>query len=385
MNTAYVLIPIAVFLVLAVPLFLMLRKGDSKSEWRGPIGDLDLVVAILGTAKLGARRLRLSVSRRVTYLLMVFEAQAAIVTLPIITARQKKHKDELFELMARSGEDGSVQEDKSGQSSYSVRLEGEPEQIAERLKDLFLKVFDVDSNRVLEYSVQSHWLDLVELSHWKSGATEASPEKAPIAATTDRAVNAKAESRRDLFSLALFLLAPIPFLLAYGWFDIFLASIVALVMLGGRIVFKLIKQGWTLRPLANANWIIMLGGCALTVCFREPYMLQLVPTVLCGVWAIGAFLPLFRGRTVCDDGTPGVQSLKFRDRLFLTSAFVVTCIIGALVNEYLRANASLDYWVWYFAYFRLELLLGFVVTIMPIAAWVLPRNANDTVGTQARS
>lgn len=385
MNLTYVLFPIAAFLVLAGPLFLMFRKGDSESEWRGPIGDLDLVVAILGTANIGARHLRLSVSRRVTYLLVDFEAQAAIVTLPIVTARQRKHKDDLFELMARSREDGSVQEDKSEQSSYSVRLEGEPEQIAERLKDLFLKVFDVDSNRVLEYSVQSHWLDLVELSHWKSGATEASCEKAPIAATTDRAVNAMAKSRRDLFSLARFFLVPIPFLLAYGWFDIFVASIVALVMLGGRIVFKLIKRGWTLGPLmATTNWIVLLGGCALTVYFREPYMLQLVPTVLCGVWAIGAVFPLFRGRTAFDVDAPGVQNWKLRDRLFFTFAVVVTCTIGVSVNEYLRANASLDYWVWYFAYFRLELLLGLVVTTLPISIWVQSRGANDPVGTQAR-
>lgn len=384
MNIAYVLIPIAAFLILA-GLFhilsnnLLFPKGDGKEEWRGRIGDIDLVVAILATANLGARRLRLSVSRRVTYLLVDFEARAAVVSLPIVTARQKKHKDELLGLMARSGEEGGVHEDESGQSSFSVRLQGEPEQIAERLKSLFLKIFDVDENRVLEYTVQSHRADLRELWHRQSRSTGTAHEGAPIAATAGRTEKEMAGYPSGcLFAIAELLLLPIPFLLAYAWSDIFFASVVVLVMLGGRIAFEFIKQGWTLRPLANINWIVTLGGCALTVYFREPYMLQLVPTVLCGIMAIAAFLPLFKGRTVLDDRTPDAQIRNLRGRLLVTASVVVACVIGALINEYLRTNVSLDHWVWYFAYFRLELLLGFAATAAPVSAWVLSHNAKDT-------
>ena len=49
----------------------------------------------------------------------------------------------------------------------------------------------------------------------------------------------------------------------------------------------------------------------------------------------------------------------------MSFAILATCAGGIATNEFLRANVTLDVWVWFFAFVRIELLLGFLTSSMP--------------------
>ena len=41
------------------------------------------------------------------------------------------------------------------------------------------------------------------------------------------------------------------------------------------------------------------------------------------------------------------------------------------MNEYLRRTLTLDAWVWFFAFFRIEFVLGFLVTSIPLLYYMV--------------
>jgi hypothetical protein len=68
-------------------------------------------------------------------------------------------------------------------------------------------------------------------------------------------------------------------------------------------------------------------------------------------------------------------------RWLFAFAVIATCAGGTAMNEYLRGTLTLDAWVWFFAFFRIELVFGFLVASIPLICHMarhLRRSDGDT-------
>jgi intracellular septation protein A len=241
------------------------------------------------------------------------------------------------------------------------------------IKDVFVRMFDVDPGSALEFRTRAHLMDQNVIEQGLGGQHGDDTAELPTAYSQGRQLETSGETRAGCVKmLAGVLLLPLPFMIAYLEFGYLAASAVLVSVIVFREMYrrwKKSKGGSRFGDVLKVGLLLLTGA---TIVLRDPLYLQLIPTAALLVVAIAELLAVSLNLPHLSafhqahlDGDPRTA------RALLSFAIIAPCVGGAAINEYLRMNVALDTWVWFFAFFRIELILGFLVSSIPLLYYMV--------------
>ena len=368
MNLYLLLIPIGIIVATGLSIYGLFERGN-VFRWSIGLKDIDRYVISLMTVADDNAWLRVSVKRRITYLYAEFTKDRAQLLLPLLTRSQIKHKAKLLEILKTADPDARLVSIPSGPDSIEAQVFGKPDNVAEQLKRLVLRLFDVDEKRRLELLADARRSDLLRLGH-------------KFVELRDQEINGRTWQRttagRDTFRIVKqptgflrfisgYLLVPLPFVVACIWYGVTAACAVHLIVLGIATMVWIISGYNFVEPVPGRLLsLAVAAGCLATLVFDEARFVQSVPSVVCLLLFIYTAMTLLPGRSWFDISGPRAAWMSRSDRWFITSGIAVAALFAMAVNELLSIFAGLDVWIWYFAFLRLDVVLFLLITSAPM-------------------
>lgn len=371
---AYLIIPVLCFVLLAALTWVLFGPMTLERVRTGKFEDLDVILSVLMTAEGDGLFLVMKVARRVTSMKATFPGSVVRLEMPLITHRQQNRKESYLEILRDLKLDARVSSHGGDHEILEWEVEGPPVRASAVIKEAFARLFEVDRGRALEFRVFAHISDQSVIDQGLRGTQLSEGAELPTAATRGRPVESVKETRAGcMTSLADVLLLPLPFMIAYFQFGYVAASAVLVLVIVFRWAYRRWKKAESGTRVANALRVVppLLAGA--TIYFDDPFYLQLSPTTLLSVLAVAEILAVsFKLPHLSMFDPKKLDSPDYTGtvRMLLAFAFIATCIGGVAMNEYLRANVALDTWVWFFAFLRIELMLGFSVTLIPVVFYM---------------
>ena len=366
MSLYYLLVPLAFFIIIVavfLPISLRFPHGNETVTQRISFHDLGRIVSVLMTAKLGGRKAVIWAPKHASRLYVQFDAKGALVEILLATKSLQNRKDRLVaDLQSIDGTVRSIE-----QGALHVRFSGQPEAVAAQLGTAYLLTFNVESGRPLLAEVTA-WktdllgLGLLELREYQSGGLSG---EYPLS-TTANANPSKVEHPLAgcLGQAAALLLKPMPFVITYSWYGIIASCWVALgvvvTSIAVRWFIKPLLPRWSNIPLKSLFWTTAPYLLVLTT--GSVWFLMITPTVYCCVAGLTTIFGEWTGRSTVE---PSGADYGRKGRILTLVGMVSAFVIGGIANEYIRSEYSLDFWIWYFAYFRLELIFGMLALSLP--------------------
>ncbi|MEM7428243.1 MAG: hypothetical protein AAF441_19300 [Pseudomonadota bacterium] len=372
----YLVIPLLVFLGLVYFVYWQNTLKTRELDWSGKLNNLRFAVPILATAKLGERRLRLGVERRVTWLEVLFCRGGSRIELPLITKVQKSRRSELSGAVERLC--GSAEVRRGGEDEpdvISAVVSGTPLEQSQLIQRVFKDVFDVANARRISFTARAHPSDLEILRRFTVNRHEwddPGPAKGWTTETSERQI---IYTRRGCMSGLVFMLVLPTFFVAAFYLSGLKAAVItglaALLVFFPAAAWMRRRVGWQPeKKKQKTRWVVralplltVLGAVVYLATGDRSYF-QVLPAAYCLLFGAHFFEVWLRD----DDymvGPDGQRLLTRREtNLFLVSV-VVLSIGGAVLSEYVRTNASLTAWVWYFAFLRMELMVGLFAAFLP--------------------
>ena len=364
----YLLIPVVCFVLLIGVGWVISLVPNSEKSWKGRIKGLDVILSVLMTAKGYEPRLLMQVPRRVTWLKMTFPESSIRCEVPLITRLQQSRKERYLSLLRDLALQPKVARKESDQDVLNFRAEGPPSRVSAVIKEAFLKLFEVEPTRSLEFRATVNPLDWNVIEEGLQGLRPGDKADSPVAVTNRYVSDGSSNTAVGcIWSLAGFLLLPVPFVFAYLEFGVAAASATLMAILLCREIYRRWKDTKTGFRFVDSLIMLVLGLAGTTIALGDPIYLQLMPSIVLSVAAVAELLPVSSKVSSLWE-TPS-ETLPRIGRLLLSAAIVTTCMGGIALNEYLRATASLDTWIWYFAFFRIELVFGFLASAIPFISY----------------
>lgn len=380
----YLLIPISCFILFAWWGWAFLPWGAREETIKGKIDDLDLILSVLMTTGMDDPCLCINVQRRVTWLKMTFPDSVVRLEMPLMTRLQRSRGERYLEIFQGLDLDAYFSSNGGDYDTIECDVEAPPDRAATVIKDAFLRLFEVDTTRAVEFRIFAHHTDQTVIGNARSGNLRGyKPEQKelPVAAFQGDKAETYSEPRAGcLQALVRILLLPIPFLITYFEFGFVAASAVWVVLSLSWVVsrsWRGIKIPYRFHDYFGI--MVMVLPCA-TIYFKDPFYLQSIPTILCSGWAVAELFTVSFNRphlSFSPKGLPRPAQMRW------TFAFVVTFIGAIVFYEYLRATVTLDVWVWFFAFLRLELMLGMMTAMFPVITYMERHDTDTEAGTDA--
>ena len=369
---AYLIVPVVCFVLLAWLVWRLFSLTEVKI-WKGKIDDLDLILSVLMAAERGEPYLIMKVPRRAGSMKIAFSRSVVRLEMPLVTQSQQIHKESYRAILRDLKLDAQVSSHGTDPDILEWEVEGPPAKASAIIKDAFVRLFEVDPDRVLEFRVFAHVLDQYVIDQGLEEKRAGGKAELPTASTHGHQVESSDETRVGCLKvLAGLLLLPLPFMIAYLEFGYVAAGAVIIAIIVIREVYRRWKKSKAGIRLADFLKITVLLLTAATIYFYDPFYLQLIPTVVLSAVAVAVLLAV-------SFNLPSLSLFDLKDsaystrtvRILFSFAIIATCIGGAAMNEYLRRTLTLDAWVWFFAFFRIEFVLGFLVTSIPLLYYMV--------------
>ncbi len=380
---AYLIIPILCFALIGGVAWLILKPVWERQR-TGTITDLDAILSVLMTAEGDAASLVMKVPRRVTSMRLGIAKSRVDVELPIVTRLQRSRRARYQEMLSGLGLTADQSAAADGSESLRWRVTGSPLEASALIRSIFLELFEVDPDRRIEFHIRALTMDQGVIDEALQSVLPRDLADLPTAASEGRPEAAGDDARLGcLRFLAGLTLLPVPFVVAHLYFGVMAASAVLMAF----VILRLAHRIWKDRRL-TVDWrksfsIVALLLPGATIASGDPVYLQVLPTTILLMVAVVELVALVGNRPPLLGEKTTIPGLTPTGRVLLSGAILVTCIAAAAVNEYLRAHISLDAWVWVFAFVRIELLLGFLLTSTPFMFHQIGKLTNQN-GSAAR-
>jgi intracellular septation protein A len=373
----YLVVPVVCFALLAGLIWVLWADAVHVRTWKRKIDDIDVFLSVLMTAGTVDSYLILRVPRRVTWLKMTFRGSVVRLELPLITRLQKSRREKYLSILRDIGLDARITSDSGEYDALEWKVEGPPAGAATVIKDAFVELFEVEITRTLEILVFAHMWDQNVIDQALRGDSPPDKVKLPVAATQGQQADIAHQPRAGCMKVsASLLLMPLPFMIAYIEFGYLVATAVLVAIFISREAYRRWKKTIIGFQRLDLIKIIVPALSGATIYFNDPLYLQLIPTI---VLALVAFVELFFISFNLPPLLEWNRPLPRRGRLLFSFAIIASCIGGAALNEYLRTNITLDAWIWFFAFVRIELFLGFSTAMIPFSIY-MARNIQSPVG-----
>jgi len=378
---AYLLIPILCFVLLGGLTWVLMGPLAIAEVRKGKVDDLDLILSVLMTAEGIEPYLIMKVPRRVTSVKMTFSDSRVRLEMPLVTRHQQSHRERYLAILRDLKLNAQVSNQDSDHDTLEWEIEGTPAETSAIIKDAFVRLFEVDPGRALEFRAFAHAWDQKVIDQALQGPRSGDDEL-PTAATQGRQESSSDETRAGCMKLvAGVLLLPLPFMAAYLKFGYIAASAVLVAIIVCREAYLRWKGSKRGSRFAGALKTVVLLLTGTTIFVHDPFYLQLIPTAVLSILAVAEVLAVSFDLPQLSAFDPKEPGSPRPARMLLSFAIIATCVGAVAMNEYLRTNLTLDAWVWFFAFFRIELILGFLVTSIPLIYYMvqhIPRTDGDS-------
>lgn len=378
---AYLIIPVVCFVLLAGTWwFLSIGLADDRT-WQGKIDDLDRLLPVQMRDEPGSPILIVKLRGHVTSLLMTFADTAVRLEMPLITALQQSRRDSYLAILRDMKLEPRISSNESDTELLECEIDAPSDRVSATVKDVFMRLFDVNATRLVEFRIIRCSSGQSAKEEFLEGYRSGKPEEP----SNSEAQRCEAETIREertgcVKTLAGVLLLPLPFMIAYLEFGFVAATAVMVAIIVSRECYRQWKKPRRKVHITEIikSAILLLAGT--TIYFNDPFFLQLIPTVILSAAALVQLVAIVFGVpwfSLFDETKIEDYEDQRVYRLF-SYALIVTCIGGAAMNEYLRAQITLDAWIWYFAFVRIELALGFMVTAIPFMIYSVRKEEAET-------
>jgi intracellular septation protein A len=356
----YLIIPIVCFLVFAG---LSWAWGITERRyWEGTVDELDRVLPGLKTAKSTASCLILKVPEHRASVNMTFPGSRVRLKIPLVTDLQRDQRDSYFEFLQTLDSDAHIATHNKNHETLVYEIEGPMADVSLVLKKIIARLLEIDPEQILEFQVfgpfsKRESIDQAALDY----RSETYPNEAPEPTDQQRRAGC-------MGMLSSLFLLPIPFVVAYLEYGYIAASVVLVGIFVLREVYFRWKKRRASFSVGDAFKIAVLVLAGTTIYVEDPLYLQLIPTVGLTAAAVAHALAVtfnLKWPSLMDDANYEEPSV----RKTMTCAIIATCVGWAAMSEYLRTVLSLDEWIWYFAFVRIELIFGLLITLIPSAIY----------------
>lgn len=354
----YLVIPVLIFLVLAMVSHWFTTAMEIK-VFSGKHRHLRLVASVLMSATTGKRTLICKPTRRVVELEAIFRDGSTRVRLPLKTKAQQKNRHELLKKVLAFDASAKLSESSDGEMRIYAYLIGDAVKVGDELYSLMASVFDLDDNRSLEFQLDSYVHDLTIISNeWERFYLKAEQEL-PLAWTTSKTSDdLKKADAGCLPQLASLFLKPVPVITAFYYFGFETAVGTALVVWAISVTYFFIKdRADILQRFWKPNWWLLPGLAGASLWTGNATYFQLLPTAFCAAMALVA------AKTVAAQWqTTKHSNYTIDENMEWWTALISipTVLLGIVVSEYMRGALSLEAWIWYWAYLRIELMVAMI-------------------------
>lgn len=365
---AYLIIPLLCFALLAGVSWLFIRSLFRKF-WDGTVEELDCILSELMSKETGETHASLIMEPSAgTTVVITFTGSAIRLAIPLVPSLLRRQRSHYLTVLRDLELDPRIYGHHDGNDTLEWSVEEPLAKAATVIKDVLVKLLGEEATKTLRYQV-------VEESSGQSVFDQGAEFSKPAEQTnvsTAAPPEQKAKSVRDAQSgcfriLAGIFLWPIPFVIAYLQYGYIAASTVLIAIFILREIMRRWRTRTTEFSIFDVLKIVVLLLAGATINFSDPFYLQLIPTVALAIVAVTqslasafslSWLSLVDREKFNANNEPQMLPI-------LIFALVATCLGGAALNEYLRTTISLDSWIWYFAFVRIELLFGFLATTIP--------------------
>ena len=361
----YLLIPLLVCAFLALWASATFTTDGTEMVRTGTVSDLDPILSVLMTAAYGDPSVVIKPGLSDDRLKVTFPEGHARLEVFLDAGSEAGRRARCLAVLGDLGLSPIATGGDGEGCDLTCEVEGPVDSVARVIKEAFLRLFDVDSGHEAEFRVTAHYHDQSVITRALTTKPVGDSPNKPAAMTRGRDSESVTSGRRGcLGGLVQLLLLPVPFMWAYLQFGVAAASAMLIAILLIREVYQRYKrQDFRFRFLDLLK-LLIVGLSGVTALSGDPLYLQLVPIVVLSVAAAAQLLvAVFNLRPIFPE--EDIELSKAIKWLF-TFAIVVTCVCGAIFYDYLRTCCSLDSWMWFFAFARLELLLGLLTAAMPM-------------------
>ena len=364
-DLIYLIIPIVCFLVIAFMVWALTGYVRDETLNCGT-RDLDVILSVLMTSGYDRSALKIQgagktfVLENHVFLKMTFQGSQVLLEVPIAPRGALRAKEDVISALGRIGLD--VRESADG-DGLQCDIDGPPSHAVA----VITEIVDPLIEGPFELEVHAHDLDHDVIE--QAFAERRPGEPLPIAATHgSEPPTISLSQTRWLRILADLLLLPIPFVIAQLQFGYLAATWTLIVTFVAREILGRVR-GRTGISGADGLKPVALGLAGATLVTRDPLYLQLIPTVLFPLMAIGLFYVF-----IIQDPPDDADELdpKYRKRFghlrWILGFVGVAALLGAAAwNEYMRTHFTLDTWVWFIAFVRVEVLVGLIGSMLSAA------------------
>ena len=358
----WILVPIFLFLCVLALIYYVKWRSDHQISWAGKISDLDMICHVLMSARLRDRSIDISSSKSD----LVIRVNLTELS-PSMQFLERSGIDDKAEVL--HGAQMASARPVVAAMSDTGEIPPTSKDVAKVLKGIFRENFGTARQAKPHFTVRGHRWDLRIIEGFAAGYLVRDKELEVSAPTANLTEEWFRERRADMISLwSILLLGPIPFVVCYYLWDLRAAAVAGVVMF---ILFKAAR--YLRKGNFGDNWFwaivsFLLPVMAAATVFTDDtwYLLKSI-SFLCLILIAAIFSFWVRKKTMFD--TLARHSRYSIPRMLAVGSDV--CLVALLfaavyLNETLAARESLEIWVWYFAYLRVELLVGVIVTMMPL-------------------
>jgi intracellular septation protein A len=367
------LIPATIFTTIGLFFWSIFRDEPQRIQSFNVVGELpnlSRVVSIMMTATVGPREVCVSIVRRKTKLLLGFDKTGCSASLIHLTKAQLKDRKKLEEAFGVICENIAVT---SSPYKISGRISGGVEEVSKAVERLARDLLHADEDARLRFEMRAVTGDLVRmgLESRKALKPEHLAEPYPKSATyQNRLLYPFGNALWGCFMvLTIIFLHPLPFILLYHfqglvaacWFGLMLHVLIALVLWPRRSGSSARRQ-FSMIFVNSVTTAILYG---LTIASLDARYTQLVPTIFAFACAVRAMIALRRNDVWPLDDHKQDFTYEPSERTRIALGVVAICLLAAAVNEAVRHWFLFETWIWYYAYFRLELFVGIFLGSLP--------------------
>ncbi len=371
----YLLIPIACFVLLAGLYWLITRRNDREINWRGNVEGIDGILSCLMKMEIPDSYLLVKIPDGATWFKMTCPGSLLKLEMPLTTPLQKSWGSHSLAHLRELDLDVHISSNSGADVVLVCEVDGPPANAAAAIKKIFVEKLEIDAATLLEMRLFAPSLNKVALDRALGLTRPGTRANLPTAVTEDNSASGTSQNNVGCMAILVgILLLPIPFVIAYLEFGFLAASAVLVVISVSWEIYRRWKNPDRVFGQIDLIRIVVPILSCTTIYLNDPVYLQFIPTAVLSLAAITELYNKMFNR-------PPLMAMRSavsgRRRLLISLAIFATCIGGAALNEYLRANLTLGTWIWFFAFARIELIFASVVLAIPFALHDVRRGKDE--------
>ncbi len=375
---SYLLIPVVVFCVVTCFIYRSRPVRQHERVFEDRVENIPIVASVLETSRLGEPKLTLQLNDSPAAMQVRFLSDQIKVAVPLIAGLKRSKQDE-FAKFVRDRLLRPAAKRKSGkQVALHFSLNRAPDDTADKLEDAFSCLFDVSPDSELTMKVVAANVDLNFLtSILGSDDPDARFQQEFEGWRHKGKKHWQITLYRLRFAANMLFVPPVlvATFLAYGIRAFCAAALVALMI---KMAMQLAGDE---RPFDDAGgwiWLLVVGLFAHAAFTDQFDYVQMVPTILCGLTALALLASAVPCRLawqrflqfspkLCDCNLKSAQDGSIGGPVLIPVAIGIAALAAA-TNEYVRANETLETWVWLYSFMwpvvMSAVAVAFLVTVL---------------------